>query len=182
LAVRESQRPRILEAGLRVAARSQGSTITLDAVASEAGVTKPGLMYHFPNRDALMAALVEYAASQLERRMAGLLGQRANSVTERYRAYIQAAADGQNMRAEWALWFHSAYSAELQDAWARHLDPWLSIPDGTPPHQRARLITARLAADGLWAAQASGVAAPSAHDQALIVSHILGLVPEGGAQ
>lgn len=180
--VRESQRPRILEAGLRVAARNEGAAITLDAVASEAGVTKPGLMYHFPNRDALMAALVAYAAGQLERRMIELLGNREATVSERYRSYICAAADGQNMRAEWALWFHSAFRAELQGAWARHLDPWLSIPDGTPSARRTRLLTARLAADGLWAAQASGVAAPSGADRAVIVTHILGLIDEGDAE
>ncbi|MFJ6027189.1 TetR/AcrR family transcriptional regulator [Pseudarthrobacter sp. NPDC092424] len=180
--MRENQRPQILEAGLRVAARSQGAAITLDAVASEAGVTKPGLMYHFPNRDALMAALVQYAACQLERRMAALLGGGDATVKQRYRSYIHAAAEGQNMRAEWVLWFHSAYRPELQEAWARHLDPWLSIPEGTPPGLRARLMTARLAADGLWAAQASGVAAPDEADRAAILGHILGLVGEAGAE
>jgi AcrR family transcriptional regulator len=182
LRVRESQRPHILEAGLRVAARNQGAAITLDAVASEAGVTKPGLMYHFPSRDALMVALVEYAACQLERRMAALLGGSEGTVEERYRSYVQAAADGQNMRAEWALWFHSSCRAELQEAWSRHLDRWLVIPEGTPPARRARLLTARLAADGLWAAQASGVGAPGKADAAAIVAHILGLIGEGGTK
>ena len=162
-----------------MAASSQGAAITLDAVASEAGVTKPGLMYHFPNRDALMVALVEYAACQLERRMADLLGEGDATVAARYRSYIKAAANGRNMRAEWALWFHSAYKAELQEAWARHLDPWLEIPEGTPPEQRARLATARLAADGLWAAQASGVSAPDPAERALILASILDLISEG---
>lgn len=165
-----------------MAARSQGTALTLNAVALEAGVTKPGLMYHFPNRDALMAALVQYAACQLERRMAALLGKGEATVSDRYRSYIHAAAEGESMRAEWALWFHSAYSPELQEAWARHLDPWLSIPDGTPPGLRARLMTARLAADGLWAAQASGVGAPGEADRAAVLSHILGLVGEAGVE
>jgi AcrR family transcriptional regulator len=182
LDVRESQRPQILEAGLRVASRSQGAALTLDAVATEAGVTKPGLMYHFPNRDALMTALVEYAACRMGQRMIELLGKREALVAERYRSYVRSAAEGQNMRAEWALWFHSAYREELQEAWARHLDPWLLIPEGTPPARRTRLITARLAADGLWAAEASGVGAPSEADRAAIVRHILGLIDDGGSQ
>jgi AcrR family transcriptional regulator len=182
LDVRESQRPQILEAGLRVASRSQGAALTLDAVATEAGVTKPGLMYHFPNRDALMTALVEYAACHMGQRMIELLGKREASVAERYRSYVRSAAEGQNMRAEWALWFHSAYREELQEAWARHLDPWLLIPEGPPPARRTRLITARLAADGLWAAEASGVGAPNEADRAAIVRHILGLIDDGGSQ
>jgi AcrR family transcriptional regulator len=68
-------------------------------------VTKPGLMYHFPNRDALMVALVEHEAIQLRRRMTNLLSTSLAmaTVADRYRAYIQAAAEGENMRAEWAL-------------------------------------------------------------------------------
>ena len=124
----------------------------------------------------------QVAPRSLERRMAALLGGSEGTVEERYRSYVQAAADGQNMRAEWALWFHSSCRAELQEAWSRHLDRWLLIPEGTPPARRARLLTARLAADGLWAAQASGVGAPGKADAAAIVAHILGLIGEGGAE
>ncbi|MBT2565188.1 TetR family transcriptional regulator [Arthrobacter sp. ISL-85] len=182
--MRESQRPRILDAGLRVAGSDQGATITLERVASEAGITKPGLMYHFPNREALMVALVEHAAHQLRRRMIDLLGaspERA-TVADRYRAYIQAAAQGENMRAEWALWFQSAYWPELQAAWTGPLERWLSLPEGMPPGQRSRLMTARLAADGLWAAQASGVLRPSAADRSVILAQLIDLVREGEAE
>jgi len=170
-----------LEAGLRVAGRVEGATITLEGVASEAGVTKPGLMYHFPNREALMVALVDHAAAQLVRRMTALLKKDPNVATpgERYSAYITAAADGENSRAEWVLWFESSYRPELQVAWARHLEPWLELPDGIPVAQRARFHTARLAADGLWGAQASGVLAPEAGDRAQILAHITGLLHEG---
>jgi AcrR family transcriptional regulator len=141
-------------------------------------------MYHFPNRDALMVALVEYAAIQLRRRMIDLLSTSLEAATlaDRYRAYIQAAADGENMRAEWALWFQSAYWPELQAAWTRQLEPWLVLPEGTPPGQRGRLMTARLAADGLWAAQASGVLKPSAADRALILAQLIDLTRDGKAE
>ncbi|MBT2547439.1 TetR/AcrR family transcriptional regulator [Arthrobacter sp. ISL-65] len=182
--MRESQRPQILDAGLRVAGSGQGATITLERVASEAGVTKPGLMYHFPNRDALMVALVEHAAIQLRRRMIDLLSTSLEmaTVADRYRAYVQAAAEGENMRAEWALWFQSAFCPELQAAWTRQLEPWLSLPDGTPPWQRSRLMTARLAADGLWAAQASGVHKPSAADRSVILAQLIDLTRDGEAE
>jgi AcrR family transcriptional regulator len=123
-------------------------------------------MYHFPNRDALMVALVDHEAIQLRRRMTNLLSTSLEmaTVADRYRAYIQAAAEGENMRAEWTLWFQSAYWPELQATWTRHLEPWLSVPDRTPAGQRTRLLTARLAADGLWAAEASGVLRPSTAD------------------
>jgi AcrR family transcriptional regulator len=62
-------------------------------------------MYHFPNRDALMVALVEHEAIQLRRRMTNLLSTSLAmaTVADRYRAYIQAAAEGENMRGMGAL-------------------------------------------------------------------------------
>lgn len=43
---------------------AEGGSITLARVAREAGLTKPGLMYHFATRDALMQAIVEHAATR----------------------------------------------------------------------------------------------------------------------
>ncbi|MFJ4261667.1 TetR/AcrR family transcriptional regulator [Paenarthrobacter nicotinovorans] len=180
--MRENQRPRILDAGLRVAGTLEGAAITLDKVAREAGVSKPGLMYHFPTRDALMSGLVEHAALQVIQRMSRFLAtepQKA-SLTERYAAYIKTAAEGQNARAEWALWSHSAYIPQLQEAWKRHLGPMLDLPPETPHEQRIRLNTARLAAEGLWAAQASGVLAPNEGDRKAVVAHLLALTQGSG--
>jgi AcrR family transcriptional regulator len=180
--MRESQRPQILEAGIRLVGGSRSATITLEGVAAEAGVTKAGLMYHFPSRDALMLALVEYAALQVGGRIATRLGKsaEASTVRDRYRAYLEVVAQGQNMRAEWALWFQSAYRPELQTAWTRHLEPWLRLPEEMPLSQRAQLIAARLAADGLWAARASGVLAPSGADGAAVAAHLVDLIERTG--
>ncbi len=57
---------------------------TLDAVAARAGVSKGGLLYHFPSKDAMMAAMVRR------------LGERAE------RKRVQAADAGRSM-AEWYL-------------------------------------------------------------------------------
>jgi AcrR family transcriptional regulator len=52
-------RARLLEAAERLVAESGAAHLTLDAVASAAGVSKGGLLYHFPNKEALLAAMVE---------------------------------------------------------------------------------------------------------------------------
>lgn len=126
-----------------------------------------------------MAALIDHAAGQVRARIFGLLVSDSASVRDRYRAYIRVAADGQNMRAEWALFCHSAYRAELQEAWAHQLNPCLVLPHDMPLPERARFTTARLAADGLWAAQASGVLTPSSEDMDVIVQQMLDLLDEG---
>ncbi len=56
---RSSAREPILEAAGRVIAEIGARHMTLDAVAREAGVSKGGLLYHFPSKEALLAAMVE---------------------------------------------------------------------------------------------------------------------------
>jgi AcrR family transcriptional regulator len=59
-AVKESVRDRILAAAMAVAKESGAGRLSLDAIARRAGVSKGGLLYHFPKKDALMRALVEH--------------------------------------------------------------------------------------------------------------------------
>ncbi len=53
-------RERILQAALDVAEECGAGHLSLDAVAKHAGVSKGGLLYHFPSKDDLMRALVEH--------------------------------------------------------------------------------------------------------------------------
>ena len=63
---RESARDRILAAAMAVARESGASRLSLDAIARRAGVSKGGLLYHFPKKDALMRALVERHLAEIE--------------------------------------------------------------------------------------------------------------------
>lgn len=55
---RPSNREKVLEAAEAVAIEQGAANITLDAVAARAGFSKGGLLYHFKDKDALLAALV----------------------------------------------------------------------------------------------------------------------------
>jgi AcrR family transcriptional regulator len=63
---RESARDRILSAAMAVARECGASRLSLDAIARRAGVSKGGLLYHFPKKDALMRALVERHLAEIE--------------------------------------------------------------------------------------------------------------------
>ncbi|MBI1308455.1 MAG: TetR family transcriptional regulator [Proteobacteria bacterium] len=56
---RPSNREQILDAAEKVAVDSGAAHLTLDAVAAAAKVSKGGLLYHFKDKDAMLAALVE---------------------------------------------------------------------------------------------------------------------------
>lgn len=175
--MRPSQRPAILEAALRVIAVDEGADITLDAVAREAGLTKPGLMYHFPTREALMLAIVDHAAARVEELMIEAMGKplaQSDSI-ERTRAYVNITARGGFSRAEWAAFVQAAYRPDLAGPWLERMDPWFRLPNDADPALRARLTAARLAADGLWAADATGVFAPTDVDRQATIAVILAL-------
>lgn len=58
---RPSQRDRVLDAYLDHVVTSGPETVTLEGVAREAGVSKGGLLYHFPSKDALLDGLLDRA-------------------------------------------------------------------------------------------------------------------------
>lgn len=60
-------RTRILEAAGAVIRQEGVMGLTLDAVAHAAGVSKGGLLYHFPSKEALVRALLEHHLDAFER-------------------------------------------------------------------------------------------------------------------
>lgn len=84
---RSKTRQKILEAAADIAREAGSGNLSLDAVAAKAGVSKGGLLYHFPSKTALLKAVVEtFVASfdeELARRGAAKSG-RADAVLEAY--------------------------------------------------------------------------------------------------
>lgn len=56
----------IIQAALSVAAENGAGKVTLDAVAKVAGVSKGGLIYHFPSKEALISAMVQHLLDEAE--------------------------------------------------------------------------------------------------------------------
>jgi AcrR family transcriptional regulator len=57
---------RILEAAERVVAEVGAARLTLDVVAQAAGVSKGGLLYHFPSKESLLGALAQRYVQSME--------------------------------------------------------------------------------------------------------------------
>jgi AcrR family transcriptional regulator len=70
-----SSRERILDAAVRVAFRDGILAMTLDGVAKEAGISKGGLIHHFPTKDDLVFGMLEAYGTKVlcavDERMAG---------------------------------------------------------------------------------------------------------------
>ena len=80
----ETSRERILEAASDLAFREGAAHLSLDAVAARAGVSKGGLLYNFPNKAALMQALVEKFLDEFRARLEEATGGEDRNLPARY--------------------------------------------------------------------------------------------------
>lgn len=63
------RRARILDAALRVFSRRGYHGASIDEIADESGTSKGGLYFHFPGKQALFLALLDWAARELRHRV-----------------------------------------------------------------------------------------------------------------
>ncbi len=65
-----STKERILNAAEGVVLRDGVARLTLEATAAEAGLSKGGVLYHFPSRDALVTGMVARLIDLFDRDLA----------------------------------------------------------------------------------------------------------------
>ncbi|UUS13841.1 TetR/AcrR family transcriptional regulator [Stenotrophomonas sp. CD2] len=66
--MRTSKRDRILDAAVNVINRDGVRAVTFESVAAEAKLTRGGLLYHFPSREALLRGIDEHLVQAWRRR------------------------------------------------------------------------------------------------------------------
>jgi AcrR family transcriptional regulator len=152
-------RDRLLDAAEAVVVQHGASALTLEAVAADAGVSKGGLLYHFPSKDLLAAALVERAVQRVDEALEAAAAEGGAGCFTR--AYIrvtmgdgarQTGADPLSTALLGALALDPALLDPLRDAYGR----WQARleKDGLDP---ADATLVRLAVDGWWTALVLGL-------------------------
>jgi AcrR family transcriptional regulator len=169
---RAGARERILEAGCAIAAESGVAAVTLDAVADYAGVSKGGLLYHFPSKEALVAGMVD----ELCRAFADIAGAAARAdpvpTGRSARAYLAASAGELWQSNRWlALVGALVISPGLLDSWRAGVVAGRLADEAEDTDPVAAAIV-RLAADGLWLAGVLGLPAPGPQLRAAILADL----------
>ncbi|WMJ69324.1 TetR/AcrR family transcriptional regulator [Stenotrophomonas sp. 24(2023)] len=151
--MRTSKRTRILDAAIAVINREGVHAVTFESVAAESGLTRGGLLYHFPSRQALLRGIDEHLVQQWEASMEQLLGKAAGDATahERYQAFVRVSAHSAT-RAELVFMLESADPDRDAAPWAGAMQRWAPAAPSATDSDAAVLddFVARLAADGLW--------------------------------
>lgn len=148
---RANKRQQILAAIVAIIERDGLTAVTLDAVAAETAMTRAGLLYHFPSREALILATHRHLARSWEddlERSAGKPGDAATAA-ERHAAYINVCAKAAR-RVELLLMLEASDDAELGGLWQEVIDRWAPPAPSADDASGLDVFIARLAADGLW--------------------------------
>ncbi|HLS63222.1 MAG TPA: TetR/AcrR family transcriptional regulator [Ruania sp.] len=146
---------------------SADGTVSLDSVARQVGLTKPGLMHHFPSKEALMVALVDAVIDQWEEQLTETLGAEPAEVgaVDRIGAYARFVLSQDFDRSDVVVFADPRLHRTLVDRWEERMTPWWSVPDDATETTRTRLLAVRLLADGAWFASASGMLVPSPEER-----------------
>jgi AcrR family transcriptional regulator len=165
-------RERILEAAYLVAERSGVAALTLDAVAAEAAVSKGGLLYHFPSKEALLSGMVEGLCRTFGDLAAAAAQADPEPLGRSARAYLAASAGDLWRSSRWmALVGALVLNPGLLDAWRADVLAGRAADEEEGIDPAAAAIV-RLAADGLWVWGVLGLPGPDRALKAKILSEL----------
>jgi AcrR family transcriptional regulator len=162
-------RERILEALIQIAAGGDPARLTLAEVAAATGLSKAGILYYFPDKEALLIGLLEHLGQRYEAELERL---RAREPADAAGAYCRALIDLQcapeDDRAFAALAAVLHQFPRLREVYGQRTQFFHEriFNDGVPPGDAALILCA---SDGLWFADILGFPPlPSGAREALI--------------
>jgi AcrR family transcriptional regulator len=158
----EATRDRILDAADRVVVRDGARALTVASVAAEAGLSKGGVLHHFPSKEAMAAAMLERSVAAWDEALAATAAADPDPRGRTARAYIRVSLDEGNPDKRRLDRLSSAITATLL-SFPEKLGPLQAqsdrfqdalAQDGIDPVD-ATLV--RVAVDGLWLMETLGL-------------------------
>lgn len=168
----------IFESASQILIRDGLSCLTLDAVAREAGLSKGGLLYHFPTKAALVEALFGFHNLKFESRLEELYAAEEDTPGAWLRAYTNASIE-EIANPDTAALYASLFAAEERYVSAHRLmrqkyDKYQARVEASRLDQDTALLI-RLAVDGLWFVEMHGYAPPSKERREKFVNMLIEL-------
>jgi AcrR family transcriptional regulator len=158
----QATRTRLLDAAERIVARDGIRALTFECVATEAGVAKGTVLYHFDCKEALTGAMIERFVSRFDTAWEEAMAADPDPRGRAIRAYLSATHGIEPFTGSHFDHVNGALTAALAEAPER-LEP---VRDQGRRHQRTIEADAvdpilativRMAVDGLWFAESLGL-------------------------
>lgn len=143
--MRHSKRERILHAAVDLVGTGGLESLSFETLADAAGLSKSGIIYHFPTRHDLLLGIHRHLADAWEAELEDIAGAPAAelSPTARLRAVLQSMGRTADLP-ELLMILDSRHDPEYREAWAGVDKRWMPEPSSTD----AYLV--QLLAYGLW--------------------------------
>jgi AcrR family transcriptional regulator len=93
----QDTRDRILEVAIGVFAGRGFRSVSIDAIAAEAGVSRQGLLYHFASKTDLLIAVLERHEQDNAERIVELFERNDRAVVATMRAYLHASVENRGL-------------------------------------------------------------------------------------
>lgn len=149
----ELVRMQLIRSARKLALENGLGRVGVDAVATDAGVTKGGLFHHFPSKQALIDAVFEHMLDEFGADLDARMAADPEPYGRFTRAYVlsvfEVGAD-----AQWGpLWMATLTDPQLRQMWGT----WFNAQLARSGEYDLPLENARFAADGIWLGHMFGV-------------------------
>ena len=151
--MRTSKRTAILDTIVEIIETNGFSEVTYENVVTQCGMSKSGLIYHFPSREDMIRSVHEHMAQLWEEELIEAAGGPAEEVSpaNRLRANLQVSLETAT-RAELLMSIDSAAEPELREIWTRLLRRWNPPVEQIATDEEACMAyVVQMISDGLWA-------------------------------
>ncbi|EAA0320729.1 TPA: TetR family transcriptional regulator [Listeria monocytogenes] len=153
--------------------------LTLEAVAQRAGVSKGGLLYHFPSKEALIKGMVEdWINNYFECINTLVNNDDDNAIGKWNRAYLKSTfSDLENNNLNSALMAAMFINPDLLDEFRQRYDILHTklITDGIDP---VKITITRLSIDGLWFSEIFGMAPLNEELKTQVFDELINMIQE----
>ena len=152
--------------------------LTLEAVAQRAGMSKGGLLYHYPNKEALIEGMVEDWANNYFDSILTLVKDDKVEKGKWSRAYVTSTySDIDNNKHLSSIMAAMFYNPDLLDGFRQQYDSLLDklSNDGIDP---VKATIARLSIDGLWFSEIFGMKPLSKDLQIQVLHELIDMIQE----
>lgn len=173
---RPSARDKILDATLALVQEIGVPAITLEAVAERAGVSKGGLLYHFPFKEQLMRAANEYLIDRRIQARQAVHAELAPHPNRALKAYVLASVT--NRAGNDAISTRLLSAGSMQDASSEPIRRYFAerFPPFADDVGFERAALAHAATEGLWFMEMHGVSPFTKKQREALVATILSIV------
>lgn len=167
---------KLLQAAAQIIQEQGVAQLTLEAVARQAQVSKGGLLYHYPSKNALLEAMVTRLIDNFE---AAVQQNASPDPTSQLAAYVKLSFDPQQSQLSESMGLLAAVANDpkLLEPLRQQYQVWqAAIENSDLNPEMATLIS--LAADGLWFTELFGLSPLSDERRSRVLATLLQLIQE----